>query len=65
MNPFRRSIRNPRHTPWQPMILALVIAVSFGCGVAFAYFEHAVKTSPADGASGGTVSAHGVAEWVR
>jgi hypothetical protein len=27
--------------------------------------EHAVKTLAADGASGGTVSAHGVAEWVR
>jgi hypothetical protein len=65
MNPFRRSIRNARPTPWQPMILALVIAVSFGCGVALAYFEHAVKTSAANGASGGTVSAHGVAEWVR
>jgi hypothetical protein len=53
MNPFRRSTRNPRPTPWQPIILALVIAVSFGCGVALAFFEHALKTSAADGASGG------------
>jgi hypothetical protein len=66
MNPFRRSIRNhPRPAPWQATILALVIAVSFGCGVALAYFEHAVKTSAADGAGGETVSAKGVAEWVR
>lgn len=66
MNPFPRSIRNQaRPAPWQPTILALVIAISFGCGVALAYFEHAVKTSAADGAGGGTVSAQGVPEWVR
>lgn len=45
LNPFRRSIRNARPTPWQPTILALVIAVSFVCGVALAFFEHSLKTS--------------------
>ena len=41
MNPLRRIIRNARLTRWQRTILALVIAVSFGCGVALAFIEHA------------------------
>ena len=44
MNPLRRSIRNASRACWQPTIVAFVIAVSFGCGIALAFVEHAARS---------------------